>query len=73
MTIEEAMYILKNAAFLGTNEERDKMERAVELVEHQLEYLQNECRRKDTNIAHLTGKNEGLKQAIRIFSEEIAH
>lgn len=70
MTIEEAIMILKNAAFLGTGEERDKQ--AVELVEHQLEYLQNECRRKDTSIAHLTGKNEGLKQAIRIFSEEIA-
>ena len=69
MTIEEAIMILKNAAFLGTGEERDKQ--AVELVEHQLEYLQNECRRKDTSIAHLTGKNEGLKQAIRIFSEEI--
>ena len=71
MTIEEAIIILKNAAFLGTEEERDKMGQAVELVEHQLEYLQNECRRKDTSIAHLTGKNEGLKQAIRIFSEEI--
>ena len=70
MTIEEAIMILKNAAFPGTGEERDKQ--AVELVEHQLEYLQNECRRKDTSIAHLTGKNEGLKQAIRIFSEEIA-
>lgn len=70
MTIEEAIMILKNATFLGTREERDKQ--AVELVEHQLEYLQNECRRKDTSIAHLTGKNEGLKQAIRIFSEEIA-
>ena len=69
MTIEGAIMILKNAAFLGTGEERDKQ--AVELVEHQLEYLQNECRRKDTSIAHLTGKNEGLKQAIRIFSEEI--
>ena len=69
MTIEEAIMILKNAAFLGTEEERDKQ--AVKLVEHQLEYLQNECRRKDTSIAHLTGKNEGLKQAIRIFSEEI--
>lgn len=69
MTIEEAIMILKNAAFLGTGEERDKQ--AVELVEHQLEYLQNECRRKDTSIAHLTGKNEGLKQAIRIFSEEV--
>jgi len=73
MTIEEAISILKNAAWLGTNEERDKTEKAVELVEHQLEYLQNECRRKDTNIAHLTGKNEGLRQAIRIFSDEIAH
>ena len=69
MTIEEAIMILKNAAFLGTGEERDKQ--AVELVEHQLEYLRNECRRKDTSIAHLTGKNEGLKQAIRIFSEEV--
>ena len=69
MTIEEAIMILKNAAFLGTGEERD--EQAVGLVEHQLEYLQNECRRKDTSIAHLTGKNEGLKQAIRIFSEEV--
>lgn len=73
MTIEEAMYILKNAAFLGTEEERDKMEHAMKLVGHQLEYLQDECRRKDTHIANLSGKNEGLKQAIRIFADEIAH
>jgi len=73
MTIEGAILFLKNASFAGTEEDMKTVVECVELLEHQLEYLQNECRRKDTNIAHLTGKNAGLRQAIRIFSDEIAH
>ena len=73
MTIEGAILFLKNASFAGTEEDMKTVVECVELVEHQLEYLQNECRRKDTNIAHLTGKNEGLKQAFSIFSEKITH
>jgi len=37
MTIDQAIYILKNTAWLGSNDKRDETERAVETVINELE------------------------------------
>lgn len=70
MTIEEAMYILRNAAFLGTNEERERMERAVEVIGDQIEHLKDENRRMDRGIAGLQGEITGMRKTLRIVFVE---
>ena len=70
MTIEEAMYILRNAAFLGTNEERERMERAVEVIGDQIEHLQDEIRCMDRGIACLQGEITGMRKMLRIVFVE---
>lgn len=37
MTIDQAIYILRNTAWLGSNDERDETEQAVETVVNELE------------------------------------
>lgn len=79
MTIEEAMYILRNAAFLGTNEEREKMEEAVDdigkhidLLNAHIEELARESEKKDMAIANIRGEVTGMKSAMRILCESLS-
>lgn len=44
MTYKEAVDILRNAAWLGTNEDREKVEEAVEMAVELLERMEDDGR-----------------------------
>jgi hypothetical protein len=65
MTREEAKTILKNAAWLGTHEDRDKVEQAVEMA---IQALENH----DTfmKYAYSQGKHDALSQEPTVTSTD---
>lgn len=76
--VEEAIRILKNTAWLGSNDDRDKTEEAVKVVEEALKskpfYTEDERRTKmleDTiyNSAYVSGYNDALKEIKEAIKE----
>lgn len=78
MTAQGAIYILKNTAWLGSNDDRDKTEEAVKVVEKALKskpfYTEDERKTKmleDTiyNSAYVSGYNDALKEIKEAIKE----
>lgn len=79
MTIEDAMYVLRNAAFIGSNEDRDRMEEAVEdvgkhidLLNAHIEELAGKNEEKDLTIANLRGQITGMKSTMQILCDSLS-
>lgn len=76
--VEEAIRILKNTAWLGSNDDRDKTEEAVKVVEEALKskpfYTEDErgmTMLEDTiyNSAYVSGYNDALKEIKEAIKE----
>lgn len=66
MTREEAIYRLKNTAWLGTDEEREQTEQAVDMA---IEALNNSIQM--SNIQQLDAENGALKEMIKFYRNEL--
>lgn len=73
MNVDEALYILNNTAWLGSNDDRDKTEEAVKVVEKALKDKKRNrmTMLEDTiyNSAYVSGYNDALKEIKEAIKE----